>query len=152
MLTYCQLTDVNGHRHVWTWCEPCYRIITTVPKSERPPWLKIDELPVYQTRAQRGTSATSPKPRAISNPLQPTVDEYRRLLRSLPYDIYLQTEHWANKRTEAIRSAGGKCQLCNSTKRINVHHRTYDHRGDEPMSDLTVLCRECHAKFHYKLP
>jgi hypothetical protein len=31
---------------------------------------------------------------------------------------------------------------------LDVHHRTYENKGKEKLGDLTVLCRECHTKFH----
>lgn len=156
-MTYCQLTDKNGNKHVWLWCEPCYKVRCTVPKVNRPPWIIVDQLPVYIPLNQRQCSNApkakkTPHTPILENPLQRVVDEYRRLLRSLPYEMYLKTEHWKNKRDEAIRHADGRCQLCNAKHKLNVHHRTYDNLGNEPTSDLTVLCRQCHAKFHNVLP
>ena len=47
------------------------------------------------------------------------------------------------------RAAGRRCQLCNlGSVPLNVHHRTYERRGEELDEDLTVLCRECHHTFH----
>jgi len=75
-----------------------------------------------------------------------------RELRTMRYSEYLLTEEWLQKRNQKLKQAGFKCQICNTGGLLNVHHRTYDRRGDEWMSDLTVLCRPCHAKFHDKLP
>lgn len=66
----------------------------------------------------------------------------------MPYEVYLRTEHWKITRYKALAHAGHKCQLCNSDKHLHVHHRTYERIGKEQMSDLTVLCSRCHAKFH----
>jgi len=71
-------------------------------------------------------------------------------LRSMPYGQYLQTDHWQDTREKALKRAKFKCQLCNSTDTLDVHHRTYEHRGYEYAADLIVLCRGCHAKFHGK--
>lgn len=71
-----------------------------------------------------------------------------RELASMPYAKYLQTPEWADRRARKITEAGSRCQLCNSEKRLEVHHRTYERRGAELDSDLTVLCRKCHEKFH----
>lgn len=72
-------------------------------------------------------------------------------LRTMPYAAYLRTHHWERTRHDAIERAGGRCQLCNKDKRLQVHHRTYERRGCEEPGDLTVLCSHCHAKFHDKL-
>lgn len=71
-------------------------------------------------------------------------------LRSMPYSEYLQTEHWYHVRSRAISRAQRRCQVCNSGHRLEVHHRTYENRGDEGRLDVIVLCRNCHAKFHGK--
>lgn len=70
-------------------------------------------------------------------------------LKSMPYPEYLQTPEWAKKRDKALRFAGYRCQLCNSPKSLNVHHRTYERKGHELMGDLTVLCNDCHTTFTY---
>lgn len=74
-------------------------------------------------------------------------------LNLMPYEEYLKTEHWAEISAEAKKRAGNACQLCNASgTTLDVHHRTYERRGFERLDDLTVLCRQCHAKFHDKQP
>ncbi len=64
------------------------------------------------------------------------------------YRSYLQSAAWKQRRREAIQRAGGRCQVCNSSGPLEVHHRTYKRVGRELPGDLTVLCRGCHARFH----
>lgn len=72
-------------------------------------------------------------------------------LQSLPYKLYLQTEHWKHFRAEALKHEQYKCQLCNSKdKELNVHHRSYENIGRETFNDVIVLCKDCHEKFHSK--
>jgi 5-methylcytosine-specific restriction endonuclease McrA len=71
-------------------------------------------------------------------------------LKSMPYSEYLQTEHWKETRTAALKRASYRCQLCNANGQLNVHHRTYENRGHEAKDDLIVLCRNCHSKHHGK--
>lgn len=73
-------------------------------------------------------------------------------LRSMPYDDYLMSPEWREVRKVALARAGGRCQGCNTDQRLNVHHRTYDRRGEEALDDLTVLCSTCHARIHDKAP
>jgi hypothetical protein len=63
------------------------------------------------------------------------------------YRDYLLSDVWKKKRLEAIERAGGKCQLCNRNHCLHVHHRKYSTWGEEPITDLTVLCEDCHNKF-----
>lgn len=78
--------------------------------------------------------------------------EQRQLayLRSLPYEIYLQTPEWKQTSLRAKRRAGFRCQLCNSAQQtLHVHHRCYDNLGAEHYTDILVLCASCHERFHF---
>lgn len=72
-------------------------------------------------------------------------------LKTMPYKEYLQTDHWKNVRKRALFRANYKCQLCGSKENLNVHHNTYENRGEEKDEDLVVLCENCHGKFHDKI-
>lgn len=69
-------------------------------------------------------------------------------LREMPYAEYLKTDHWQELRRQKLKQAKYRCQLCNSPNNLEVHHRTYKNRGQEYLSDLTVLCDPCHERFH----
>jgi hypothetical protein len=79
---------------------------------------------------------------------------YEKSLKVGPYKDFLQTRYWKTIRMYVMASRGNKCQLCNSTNNLNVHHSTYANHGREHdhLEDLILLCRPCHAKFHDKLP
>lgn len=81
-----------------------------------------------------------------------SIEEATKVINSflyrLSYHGYLDSEEWKEKRKEALKKANNRCVLCNSTNNLQVHHRTYENVGDEKQNDLTVLCRECHSKFH----
>ena len=64
------------------------------------------------------------------------------------YDKYLLSLEWQRRRKGAIERVGGRCQLCNSADKLQVHHRTYERLGAERDEDLTVLCESCHKLFH----
>lgn len=67
------------------------------------------------------------------------------------YKDYLSSPEWQERRKIKLAEAGYRCQLCNSPKRLQVHHRTYERRGNEAMRDLIVLCADCHGRFHDKI-
>jgi hypothetical protein len=67
------------------------------------------------------------------------------------YRAYLQSKEWKEKRRAAIERAGGRCQTCNKSNRLEVHHRTYERIFNEDPGDLTVLCCECHAVITTKI-
>lgn len=72
-------------------------------------------------------------------------------LKYMPYKEYLQTKHWKNIKKKTLIRAGYKCQLCSNKFNLNVHHNTYENRGEEKDEDLVVLCEICHGRFHNKL-
>lgn len=80
-------------------------------------------------------------------------DDAMRLvvLKTMPYQMYLRTEHWRATSKAAKERASNRCQLCNNPGRLEVHHRTYARRGCEDLMDLLVLCDACHGKFHDEL-
>jgi 5-methylcytosine-specific restriction endonuclease McrA len=75
-------------------------------------------------------------------------ENYVQYLKHLPYSIYLESEHWKNLRKRMLRRANYRCQVCNTGKILNVHHRTYKNIGEEDYEDLIVLCETCHTLYH----
>lgn len=69
-------------------------------------------------------------------------------LRRMRYSDYLATDHWNKTRLKALKRSDFKCQVCNTSSELQVHHRTYKRLGAEKPSDLTVLCDVCHGLFH----
>jgi hypothetical protein len=80
--------------------------------------------------------------------IQTTIEALRRMR----YADYLRTRHWQSLRLSKLEQAHRRCELCFSSKALEVHHKTYTNRGNEILSDLIVLCHPCHSKFHNKLP
>jgi 5-methylcytosine-specific restriction endonuclease McrA len=68
----------------------------------------------------------------------------------LSYKMFLTTPYWKEVSQLAKRKAKFSCQLCGSKENLNVHHKTYEHKGTEinHLEDLIVLCQNCHSKFH----
>lgn len=64
------------------------------------------------------------------------------------YYEYLNSLEWFEKKSLKLEEVGYRCQLCNSPFNLDVHHRTYVRVPNEPLTDLTVLCRGCHSRFH----
>lgn len=76
----------------------------------------------------------------------------RRIASLFTYEEYLQTEHWRGMAAQAKADAEFKCLFCGSARNLNAHHRTYENLGNEQPGDLIVLCNDCHARHHGKLP
>lgn len=68
--------------------------------------------------------------------------------KNIKYRDYIKSHWWKAKRNHILKKRGRKCEKCRSTKRIQVHHLTYERLGRELDSDLQVLCRSCHMLEH----
>lgn len=68
--------------------------------------------------------------------------------RQLEHRAYLKTPEWKALRELALERADHQCQVCEETRNLQVHHRTYARWKNEDVGDLTVLCRKHHELFH----
>ena len=74
-------------------------------------------------------------------------------LRAMPYEEYRRTLDWRHQREkyfELLRHAHGMntpqiCEVCNSSaQELDVYHKALDRLGHENLSDLILLCPNCH--------
>ena len=59
---------------------------------------------------------------------------------------YLDSPAWQMKRNAVIQRDGYQC-VCGA-QATEMHHKTYDNIGREPLSDLVFLCKPCHERVH----
>ena len=66
------------------------------------------------------------------------------------YREYLQSEHWKDvkRRFRKSKLATGRCYICGSGGRLDIHHKSYKRLGKERLNDLIELCRDCHSMVH----
>lgn len=67
------------------------------------------------------------------------------------YKDYLNSEHWKIVKKNFYKANERKCNKCYSDKELHIHHLTYKNIGNEDMSDLVCLCKECHFKLHKEM-
>jgi 5-methylcytosine-specific restriction endonuclease McrA len=68
---------------------------------------------------------------------------------STSYKEFLKSAEWRAIRKKRIAHDGGRCLLCRSPNKLEVHHLTYRRAGGrESIRDLVTLCERCHAKQH----
>lgn len=72
----------------------------------------------------------------------------RRLNQKVNYHDYINSAAWKKKRQLALKIHGDKCKICGTGRRLQVHHKTYKRLGRERISDLQILCFDCHAMEH----
>src|SRR5207253_1892600 len=49
-------------------------------------------------------------------------------------------------RRKALAYHGARCAVCKTTRRLQVHHLTYERLGHERMSDFKILCKRHHPR------
>jgi hypothetical protein len=49
-------------------------------------------------------------------------------------------------RKDMFRLRGERCERCGYAHELQLHHKTYERLGRELISDLEVLCHQCHEK------
>jgi len=69
------------------------------------------------------------------------------IFKRMPYEEYLESAHWKEKRKYFWRKFGGRCCWCGEQGH-EVHHLTYDNRGNEQDEDCILLCKPHHKVFH----
>lgn len=67
------------------------------------------------------------------------------------YVNYINSEKWQILRQQVIKEYNGLCFYCLENAK-DVHHKSYDNFGNEPLSDLVLLCRKCHEEEHINNP
>lgn len=77
------------------------------------------------------------------------ISEFESAARAMPYDRYTRTVYWGILRGRVV-SADPRCRICASMFNLQVHHRSYEHRGSEyaHLQDLEALCQSCHLDQH----
>ena len=64
------------------------------------------------------------------------------------YRDYLKSDIWKEKRDMVFTKKGRKCEKCFSEHNLAIHHWTYRRIYNETLSDLFVLCNNCHYELH----
>ena len=69
-----------------------------------------------------------------------------RSKRHIDLNAYYKTAHWQRVRRRKYKQAGGKCEICGSTERLETHHIRYSTLWRERNSDLQLLCHAHHGR------
>ena len=70
------------------------------------------------------------------------------------YLQYITSPAWKVKRQEkfcALPFEHHRCKICKDPEATHLHHKTYKRLGREKLSDLILLCEECHAELHRRV-
>jgi len=80
--------------------------------------------------------------------------EYQEVFKNLgpsleaEYEAYLRSAVWRERRNAILARASGRCELCEISDAVQVHHLTYIRLGSELLTDLLAVCANCHESLH----
>lgn len=120
-------------------CQACTKEINLKQAN----WILINNLPVhtkcYKSNGKRASKAPSnTKEKAKCRKTDGLVD----------LNKYYATKHWQKIATKA-KKIYKTCMFCNSSHKLNVHHRHYRTLFRENVNaDLSLICADCHWLFH----
>ena len=61
---------------------------------------------------------------------------------------YYNSPEWQELRQEVICRESGICEKCGIDDIEHIHHKNYKRFGNEKLSDLQGLCKNCHKEKH----
>ena len=78
------------------------------------------------------------------------VQAAKAIILHMPYEDFLKTPYWKAISGYIKERDLNRCEKCGAQKRLQVHHLSYQHHGDElhNMNELVTLCRKCHKETH----
>jgi 5-methylcytosine-specific restriction endonuclease McrA len=78
--------------------------------------------------------------------------EQKSRQRKQKYYIYLQSPQWNIIRNQILDRDKHRCQVCDKTNELHVHHMHYKNIFHEQLGDLITLCERCHGVAHRTKP
>lgn len=69
--------------------------------------------------------------------------------RQAAYKKYLESDHWKELRSSALKRDGEMCVVCGKGGRLQVHHKVYRTPWESGvLEDVETLCKSCHSAEH----
>ncbi len=60
------------------------------------------------------------------------------------YRKHLRSHEWRVLKAEVMNERGRECERCGETAGLQLHHKTYERLGCELLTDVELLCIDCH--------
>lgn len=136
---YCE----NGARRVNRQCLSCGEAEPTAYKVQN---FDFNYLPCFNADLKEEYKSAKREKERIEYLLKRHNDRQEWL--DKVHNPYLKSNLWAIKRAMIMKRANNICEYCRESKATQVHHRTYDNHGNEPLKDLLAVCNDCHDKIH----
>jgi 5-methylcytosine-specific restriction endonuclease McrA len=106
---------------------------------------------LLESRNGRGSPGTFSYLKALPEEVCRAIAERAQ---TMDYHKFCGSRYWLIIRNYVLTRDGKACRVCNAKENLRVHHRTYEHFGNEHIwtNDLTTLCSNCHKLFHINTP
>lgn len=136
-------TNKNGSKGAWQqclWCGDRRGNAIGLGTAAQPP--PADDGLAERWRAQVKERIDTITIKAIDKQLTSDAEFWE------PYQQYLESEAWLQKRAFVLKRCGGVCEGCGSAPATQAHHMTYEHVYNEFLFELKGLCEPCHKRWH----
>lgn len=88
----------------------------------------------------------SPKKKPVAEKVSPSKAPTGSFELSMAYQNHIRSAQWKNTREMLFKLRGKKCELCDNSGSLEVHHKTYERFGHELPGDLEILCKPHHEE------
>ena len=83
----------------------------------------------------------------LNKDLVQTKSDNLEKLKTMPYQSYLKSGWWKQRRKAFYMNNEKKCFCCGEKSEL-LHHITYERKGEEKDKDLKPMCSNCHKEIH----
>ena len=112
------------------------KAVNSRPKSE--PYVWEDKESIAPTHIKWDYTPPVESRPYLGNPFMSAIDK----------KLYMRSDRWKALKLQVLTIQNNQCKLCSSPYDLHLHHLTYKRLGDEKLSDLAVLCGQCHQTQH----
>lgn len=91
------------------------------------------------------------KKKRLYNRMNKYILENLHLYIARDYKAYITSRRWGFTKRRLYKQRPRKCEKCENTQRLHVHHLHYNTLGIERYMDLQILCIGCHHEAHDKM-
>lgn len=124
----------NGGVNKGVYCAKCGHWFKFISNSDEIEGTLVSEEDCEQRKSQKKTKRSYKK-------------------RKKEYKAYLNSDEWKARRIAKAKQQNYTCERCGKIVPVgfHIHHKTYEHFKNEPLSDLMFLCEDCHKEVHIAL-
>jgi 5-methylcytosine-specific restriction endonuclease McrA len=94
-----------------------------------------------------GKRSSRPASHRVARDADEFLDQQKQMASDRARRIHVRnqrSERYRELRSQALAAAGHRCERCNGSGQLELHHKHYATLGFETLKDIEMLCRSCH--------